>query len=195
VERATVRTTWTPWAASARLCLGRRWTGWELPAHATTCPRPAMAHLHPSAGRSPAGGTGSDRGLDRAVLAIHGPASFHSWARVGAVRAGAGRRQERHPQRSRERARRSGAQPGFDRVGIVLRGSRSDGFQERRDVTAEPPCELRRCANRAGIPACWPTDGPQSHSYAAEICSPRTFPRDPDDGGTTASLGTDRLHV
>lgn len=29
VERATVRTTWTPWAASARLCLGRRWTGWE----------------------------------------------------------------------------------------------------------------------------------------------------------------------
>jgi hypothetical protein len=35
VERATVRTTWTPWAASARLCLGRRRTGWELPAHAT----------------------------------------------------------------------------------------------------------------------------------------------------------------
>jgi hypothetical protein len=34
VERATVRTTWTPWAAPARLCLGRRWTGWELPAHA-----------------------------------------------------------------------------------------------------------------------------------------------------------------
>ncbi len=31
VERATVRTTWTPWAASARLCLGRRRTGWELP--------------------------------------------------------------------------------------------------------------------------------------------------------------------
>jgi hypothetical protein len=30
VERATVRTTWTPWAASARLCLGRWWTGWEL---------------------------------------------------------------------------------------------------------------------------------------------------------------------
>lgn len=29
VERATVRTTLTPWAATARLCLGRRWTGWE----------------------------------------------------------------------------------------------------------------------------------------------------------------------
>ncbi|GHF16849.1 hypothetical protein GCM10014715_85020 [Streptomyces spiralis] len=34
VERASVRTTWTPWAASARLYLGRRWMGWELPAHA-----------------------------------------------------------------------------------------------------------------------------------------------------------------
>lgn len=29
VERATVRTTLTPWAATARLCLGRRWSGWE----------------------------------------------------------------------------------------------------------------------------------------------------------------------
>jgi hypothetical protein len=36
VERATVRTTWTPGAASARLCLGRWQAGWELPAHATT---------------------------------------------------------------------------------------------------------------------------------------------------------------
>lgn len=31
VERATVRTTWTPWATPARLCLGRRRTGWEPP--------------------------------------------------------------------------------------------------------------------------------------------------------------------
>jgi hypothetical protein len=31
VERATVRTTWTPRATSARLCLGRWRTGWELP--------------------------------------------------------------------------------------------------------------------------------------------------------------------
>ncbi|WUH07092.1 recombinase family protein [Streptomyces violaceus] len=36
MERATVRTTWTPGAASARLCLGRWQTGWELSAHATT---------------------------------------------------------------------------------------------------------------------------------------------------------------
>ncbi|MXQ58293.1 hypothetical protein GSE51_11860, partial [Streptomyces sp. XHT-2] len=43
VERATVRTTWTPWAASARLCLGRWWSGWEHPAHATTGPRSATA--------------------------------------------------------------------------------------------------------------------------------------------------------
>ncbi len=34
VESAIVRTTWTPWAASARLCLGRWQTGWELSAHA-----------------------------------------------------------------------------------------------------------------------------------------------------------------
>lgn len=34
VERATARKAWTPGAASARLCLGRRQTGWELPAHA-----------------------------------------------------------------------------------------------------------------------------------------------------------------
>lgn len=38
VERATVRTTLTPWAASARLCLGRRWTGWQHPTHATYGP-------------------------------------------------------------------------------------------------------------------------------------------------------------
>ena len=43
VERATVRTTWTPWAASARLCLGRWRTGWEHPAHATTDPQSGTA--------------------------------------------------------------------------------------------------------------------------------------------------------
>lgn len=31
VERPTGRTTWTPGAVSARLCLGRRQTGWESP--------------------------------------------------------------------------------------------------------------------------------------------------------------------
>lgn len=34
MEHATVRTIWTPGTASARLCLGRRQTGWELPPHA-----------------------------------------------------------------------------------------------------------------------------------------------------------------
>jgi hypothetical protein len=33
VERATVRTTWTPGAASARLVPGRWQAGWELPHH------------------------------------------------------------------------------------------------------------------------------------------------------------------
>ncbi|GGQ48386.1 hypothetical protein Saso_26600 [Streptomyces asoensis] len=46
VERTTVRTTWTPWAASARLCLGRRGTGWELPALATN--RTALANGAPA---------------------------------------------------------------------------------------------------------------------------------------------------
>jgi hypothetical protein len=56
VERATVRTTWTPWAASARLCLGRRWSGWELPAHATTGPQSGTAPLHPGARPHPNSG-------------------------------------------------------------------------------------------------------------------------------------------
>ncbi|NMI61290.1 site-specific integrase [Streptomyces sp. RLB3-17] len=46
VERATVRTTWTPWAASARLCLGRRQAGWEHP-RARHCP-PALANGAPA---------------------------------------------------------------------------------------------------------------------------------------------------
>lgn len=45
VERATVRTTWTPGAVSARLCLGRRQTGWEFP---TATPRPAPAYGAPA---------------------------------------------------------------------------------------------------------------------------------------------------
>lgn len=35
-----------PWAASARLCLGRWQMGWELPAHATN--RPALANGAPA---------------------------------------------------------------------------------------------------------------------------------------------------
>lgn len=46
VERATVRTTLTPWAATARLCLGRRWSGWEPTTLATL--RPALANGAPS---------------------------------------------------------------------------------------------------------------------------------------------------
>lgn len=46
VERATVRTTLTPWAATARLCLGRRWSGWEPTTLATI--RPALANGAPS---------------------------------------------------------------------------------------------------------------------------------------------------
>ncbi|MGC0348496.1 hypothetical protein RKD34_004076 [Streptomyces sp. SAI-218] len=43
VERATVRTTWTPWAASARLCLGRWLMGWKHPTHAPVRPHPRTA--------------------------------------------------------------------------------------------------------------------------------------------------------
>lgn len=56
VERATVRTTWPPGAVSARLCLGRRQTGWESP---TTTPHGRHPHTEPPPSRSlsaPAGG-------------------------------------------------------------------------------------------------------------------------------------------
>lgn len=100
VERATVRTTWTPWAASARLCLGRWQTGWELPAHATT--RPALANgARPSRSLSaPAGGTALSVAAlcsDRLI-----PPGLSTCGRASAQRARAGRRQERGAQRSRE---------------------------------------------------------------------------------------------
>lgn len=41
VVRATVRTTLTPWAATARLCLGRRCSGWEPTTLTTNPPAPA----------------------------------------------------------------------------------------------------------------------------------------------------------
>lgn len=41
VERATVRTTLTPWATTARLCLGRRWSRWEPTTLTTLRPAPA----------------------------------------------------------------------------------------------------------------------------------------------------------
>ncbi len=115
VERATVRTTWTPWAASARLCLGRRCTGWEHPAHATTDPQSEAAPPHPGAGRSPRRRHGLDRGPRYAVIDPC-PRPIHVWARVGAARAerAGGRSVARSG--AGKRARRSGAQPGLDEV-------------------------------------------------------------------------------
>ncbi|MFE7402675.1 RNaseH domain-containing protein [Streptomyces sp. NPDC057557] len=52
VERATVRTTCTPWAASARLCLGRRCAGWEPPRTPLRTRGWERRPLHPGAGRS-----------------------------------------------------------------------------------------------------------------------------------------------
>ncbi|KAA6218813.1 hypothetical protein CP979_19390 [Streptomyces filamentosus] len=56
VERATVRTTWTPGAVSARLCLGLRQTGWEPPPpqptgrHPRTEPPPSRSLSAPAGG-------------------------------------------------------------------------------------------------------------------------------------------------
>jgi hypothetical protein len=99
VERPAGRTTLTPWAATARLCLGRRRTGWEHPAHATlgrhsrTAPPPSRSLS------APAGGC-SDRGRFSTVIDSC-PGSGHVGARRRSA-GGAGRRQERRPRRSRE---------------------------------------------------------------------------------------------
>jgi hypothetical protein len=53
VERATVRTTWTPWAASARLCLGRWRTNESSPRTPLRTRGRIRRPLHPGAGRSP----------------------------------------------------------------------------------------------------------------------------------------------
>jgi hypothetical protein len=97
VERATVRMTWTPWAASARLCLGRRWTGWELPAHATTDPLSGTAPPPSRCRPIPRRRHCLDRRLLYAVLASWPPALSTS-GRASAQRG------------------RSGAQPGLDEV-------------------------------------------------------------------------------
>jgi hypothetical protein len=58
VERATVRTTWTPGAVSARLCLGRWQTGWEFPTatphgrHPPAVPPPSRSLSAPAGGMS-----------------------------------------------------------------------------------------------------------------------------------------------
>lgn len=63
VERATVRTTLTPWAATARLCLGRRWSGWEPhDAHHESMRHPRTAPLPSRSLSAPAGGMSLARG-------------------------------------------------------------------------------------------------------------------------------------
>lgn len=112
VERPTGRTTWTPGAVSARFCLGRRQTGWELPAPATFGRHPP-AEPPPSRSLSaPAGGMS----FTAAPIVRYSPLCLVLLPLVGARRRsvrGTGRRQERSATRSRERARRSGAQPGL----------------------------------------------------------------------------------
>lgn len=113
VERATVRTTWTPWAASARLRLGRRWTGWEPPRTPQRTRTRERRPLHPGAGRSPAGGTVLTGAAHcGARLMATGP--IHQWARVGA--ACAERAGDRSAARSGagKRALRSRAQPELE---------------------------------------------------------------------------------
>jgi hypothetical protein len=119
VERATVRTTWTPGAASARLCLGRWQTGWELPAHATN--RPALADGAPAISEP-------ERPRRRHALSVaalprfptHDTGPIHMWARVGAARAERAEGRSGARSGAGKRARRSGAQPGLDEVGKVL---------------------------------------------------------------------------
>lgn len=56
VERATVRTTWTPGAVSARLCLGLRQAGWEFPHLSPPRLAPARGPLPSRSLSAPAGG-------------------------------------------------------------------------------------------------------------------------------------------
>jgi hypothetical protein len=112
VERATVRTTWTPWAASARLCLGRWRTGWELPAHATTDPQsgtvPPPSRCRPIPRRRHC----SDPRALCAVIDSVATGPIHAWARVGAARAERAEGRSGARSGAGKRARRSGAEPG-----------------------------------------------------------------------------------
>lgn len=85
VERATVRTTLTPWAATARLCLGRRRTGWE-PTTLTTKP-PALAN-------GPASIPESERPRRRHVFDLRMPFLLRPSTQRTAGRGQPGRRQE-----------------------------------------------------------------------------------------------------
>ncbi|CAM5726752.1 hypothetical protein SANTM175S_09241 [Streptomyces antimycoticus] len=111
VERATVRTTLTPLGRVCSALPGTTVTGWEPPAHATTDLR-AQTEPRPSRSLSaPAGGIVSGLRLADQVSPLGPPALSPVGARRRTVR-GAGRRQEQSATGSRERARRSGAQPG-----------------------------------------------------------------------------------
>jgi len=100
VERATVRTTWTPGAASARLCLGQRWSGWKL-LHAHSY-GPAVAHGAPSIPVS------ADPPPE-AVLTVGALCSDHLMA-TGLTRVG---RASAQPARSAPKAgAQGGAEPG-----------------------------------------------------------------------------------
>jgi hypothetical protein len=99
VERAAVRTTWTPGAVSARLCLGRRQTGWELPRISHT--RPALARGAPAISEP-------ERPRRRHVL-HRSPGPISSWARVGAACA------ERAEGRSAARSGAGSAPGGAER--------------------------------------------------------------------------------
>ncbi|MDQ1036860.1 hypothetical protein QFZ75_003276 [Streptomyces sp. V3I8] len=128
VERATVRTTWTPWAATARLCLGRRWSGWKLPAHATMCLRSAMAPPLPRCRPIPR----RRRRLDRDVLHGDQPIArpIHAWARVGVGSAERAEGRSAGAARAGKRARRSGAQPdlkSFAQNGSSMPGRCANG--------------------------------------------------------------------
>lgn len=109
VERATVRTTLTPWAATARLSLGRRWSGWE-PTTLTTNP-PALANGAPPIPES-------ERPRRRHVLkprawfSSHALRAYPLRARVGGGSAERAGGRSAGAARAGKRARRSGAQPG-----------------------------------------------------------------------------------
>lgn len=68
--------------------------------------------LHPGVGRSPAGGIVLDRGPRTCRVLDSCPPGLSTVGGRRRSRGGAGRRQERRPERSREPARRSGAEPG-----------------------------------------------------------------------------------
>lgn len=104
VERATVRTTWTPGAVSARLCLGRRQTGCELPTpatfgrHSPAAPPPSRSLSAPAGGMSFTAAPVVRYSLLLLVLPL-------PWARVGVACA------ERAEGRSAAR-RGAGSAPG-----------------------------------------------------------------------------------